>query len=105
LHDSALRLRIFFKREGTHQYRYTFPRKVLNSVKKIERGDGAVSSFGGFSQALLAFGPTIKGFFFWVAESTGRDADFSAKWIVLIEWALCSTEQSQHVGENHGLHP
>jgi hypothetical protein len=39
LHDGALRLRIFFKREGTHQNRYRFPRKVLNVVKKIERGD------------------------------------------------------------------
>jgi hypothetical protein len=37
---TALRLRIFFKREGTHWYRYRFPGKVLNVVKKIERGMG-----------------------------------------------------------------
>jgi hypothetical protein len=54
-----------------------FQGKVLNVVKKIERGDGAVSRFRGFSQALVALGLTIKGFFFWVAQSSGRQADFS----------------------------
>jgi hypothetical protein len=78
LHDSALRLRIFFKREGTHQYRYRFPGKVLNVVKKIERGDG--KQVPGIFPCVGGFGLTIKGFFFWVAQSSGRQADYSAKW-------------------------
>jgi hypothetical protein len=41
LHDSALPLRIFFKRERTHHIDTDSQGKVLNPVKKIERGDGA----------------------------------------------------------------
>jgi hypothetical protein len=44
LHDSALRLRICFRRERTHCLDTDLQGKVLSSVKMIERG-GAVSSF------------------------------------------------------------
>jgi hypothetical protein len=38
VHDSALRLRIFFKRERTHSIDTDLQGKVLEPVKKIERG-------------------------------------------------------------------
>jgi hypothetical protein len=50
LHDSALPLRIFFKRERTHHIDTDSQGKVLNPVKKIERGGRGVSSFRVFPQ-------------------------------------------------------
>jgi hypothetical protein len=40
LHDSALPLRIFFKRERTHSIDTDLQGKVLDPVKMIERGEG-----------------------------------------------------------------
>jgi hypothetical protein len=39
LHDSST-LEGFFEREATQEYRYRFQGKVLNVMKKIERGTG-----------------------------------------------------------------
>ena len=38
LHDSALRLRVFFERERTHQYRSRFPGESVELGKKRLRG-------------------------------------------------------------------
>jgi hypothetical protein len=68
-------LRIFFRREGTHQYRYRFPGKSVERGEKIDRGRG--EQVPGIFPGVGGFELTIKGFFFWVAQSSGRQADYT----------------------------
>ena len=55
MHDSVLRLRIFFKRERTHSIDTDLQGKVLDPVKKIGNGGKGRKQLPGFPPALKLF--------------------------------------------------